>query len=73
MRRIRISTWVLTAIFVAALVAYLLVKPSSASITGPQQHANHPTHSTSPASGPLVPGMNPKAIPHSSAPVKVPG
>lgn len=35
MRRIRISTWVLTAIFLAALVAYLLVKPSSASIIGP--------------------------------------
>ena len=39
MRRIRISTWVLTAIFVAALVAYVLVKPSSASTVGtPVQH-----------------------------------
>ncbi len=31
MRRIRISTWVLTAVFVGALALYILVKPSSGS------------------------------------------
>lgn len=65
MRRIRISTWVLTAIFLAALVAYLLVKPSSASIIG----RHHPVlgkqaHSTSPARGTL-PGVLPGASRHS--------
>jgi hypothetical protein len=31
MRRIRISTWVLIAVFLAALVAYIFINPSSAS------------------------------------------
>jgi hypothetical protein len=70
MRRIRISTWVLTAIFLAALVAYLLVKPSSASIIGrhhpvlgKQAHGKQ-AHSTSPARGTL-PGVLPGASRHS--------
>jgi hypothetical protein len=56
MRRVRISTWVLTVVFLAALVAYLLVRPSSASIIhnplGPARNA----HSTSPAPLPPLPG-----------------
>lgn len=68
MRRIRISTWVLTAIFLAALVAYLLVKPSPPSIVGGHQllrdkHA----HATSPVCGPPLPGVIPGASPHASA------
>src|SRR5258707_12026582 len=41
-----LSTWVLTAIFLAALVAYLLVKPSSAAIIGPQQAPSQDRKST---------------------------
>jgi hypothetical protein len=66
MQRIRLSTWVLTAIFLAALVAYLLVKPSSAAIIGPQQAPSQHTHSTSPVRGTLLPGV-PGASPRSSA------
>jgi len=62
MRRIRISTWVLTVIFLAALVAYLLVKPSSASIIS-GHHAAHGTqaHSASPARATQLPGVLPGA------------
>jgi hypothetical protein len=37
MRHVRASTWVLTAVFLVALVAYLLVRPSStaALVSGP--------------------------------------
>ena len=73
MRRIRVSTWVLTAIFLAALVAYVFLKPSSASTDGQQQRASRQTHSTSPAPSPLFPGMNPGATPHSSPPVNASG
>jgi hypothetical protein len=66
MRRIRISTWALTAIFLAALVAFLLVKPSSASIIGQYEVPSQPTRSTSPAPGLPVPGVIPGAGPHSS-------
>ena len=59
MRRIRISTWVLTGIFLTALVAYLLVKPSSASILSPQQAPSQHTRSTSPAHRTLLPGVLP--------------
>jgi hypothetical protein len=67
MRRIRISTWVLTAIFVVALVAYLLVKPSSSSSVGGYQlvHGKH-AHATSPACGTPLPGVIPGASTHSS-------
>jgi hypothetical protein len=59
MRRIRVSTWVLTAIFLTALVAYLLVKPSSASILSPQQAPSQHTRSTSPAHHTVLPGVLP--------------
>ena len=67
MRRIRISTWVLTAIFLVALVAYLLVKPSSPSIVGGYLpvHGKH-AHATSPVCGTPLPGVIPGASPHSS-------
>jgi hypothetical protein len=65
MRRIRLSTWVLTAIFLAALVAYVLVKPSSASTVGPR-HAPQHTRSTSPARSTLLPGVIPGRNPGSS-------
>jgi hypothetical protein len=58
MRRLRISTWVLAAIFVVALVVYILVKPSSASIIGtPPRPASHtpPASHTRPAT--QVPGL----------------
>jgi hypothetical protein len=64
MRRIRLSTWVLTAIFLAALVAYVLVKPSSESIVCSEQGQHTP--STSPATGTLPPGVIPRTSPHSS-------
>jgi hypothetical protein len=67
MQRIRLSTWVLTAIFLAALVAYLLVKPSSAAIISPQQAPGRHTQSTSPVRGTLLPGVIPGASPRSSA------
>ncbi len=67
MQRIRLSTWVLTAIFLAALVAYLLVKPSSAAIIGPQQAPSQRSHSTSPVRGTLLPGVIPGGSPRSSA------
>ena len=67
MQRIRLSTWVLTAIFLAALVAYLLVKPSSAAIIGPQQAPSQHSHSTSPVRGTVLPGVIPGASPRSSA------
>jgi hypothetical protein len=68
MRRIRISTWVLTAIFLVALVAYLLVKPSSAAIIGGHRpaHGKH-AHATSPAPATPLPGVIPSASPHSPA------
>jgi hypothetical protein len=68
MRRIRISTWVLTAIFLAALVAYVLVKQSSPSIAGGSQpiHGKH-AHAASAVRGTLLPGVNPGVSPHSSA------
>lgn len=57
MRRLRVSTWVLAAIFVAALVAYILVKPSSASIIGtPPQPKSH-TRPAAPAPGLPLPGI----------------
>jgi hypothetical protein len=66
MRRIRISTWLLTAIFLAALVAYLLVKPSSASIIGGHNAARgKQAHATSPVRGTL-PGVLPGASRHSA-------
>jgi hypothetical protein len=67
MRRIRISTWVLTVIFLVALVAYLLAKPSSASIIGGHHvvHAKQ-AHSTSPARGTPLPGVLPGASRHSA-------
>ena len=37
-RRVRTSTWVLTAIFVLALAAYLLVRPQSAATDAPASH-----------------------------------
>jgi hypothetical protein len=69
MRRLRISTWVLAAIFVAALVAYILVKPSSASIIGPSPH--HASHArTTPTPGLPIPGAgstgSPSPTPSSS-------
>jgi hypothetical protein len=65
MRRIRLSTWVLTAIFLAALVAYVLVKPSPESTGGPEQ-CKH-TRSTSPTRESLPPGVIPGTSPHSSS------
>jgi hypothetical protein len=56
MRRIRLSTWVLTAIFLAALVAYVLLKPSSEPSGCPEQSQSPYTRSTSPAGGTLLPG-----------------
>ncbi len=56
MRRLRISTWVLAAIFVAALVAYILVKPSAASIIGTPPHTKAPTQPATPVPGPQLPG-----------------
>jgi hypothetical protein len=70
MRRIRLSTWVLTAIFLAALVAYVLVKPSSASIVGrvgPEQPPSQHTRSTSPARGTILPGVIPRTSPHADS------
>jgi hypothetical protein len=57
MRRIRLSTWVLTAIFLAALVAYVLAKPPPASNSSRQTQS--PTPSTSPTRG--VPAPWPSA------------
>src|SRR5258707_15791828 len=57
-----LSTWVLTAIFLAALVAYLLVKPSSAAVIGPEQAPSQRSHSTSPAPRTLLPGVIPGAV-----------
>jgi hypothetical protein len=65
MRRIRLSTWVLTAIFLAALVAYVLVKPSPASTDGRNQTSS-PSPSTSPAKGAPA-GVIPGTSPHSSS------
>jgi hypothetical protein len=67
MRRIRISTWVLTAIFLVALVAYVLLKSSSPSTVGGYQpvHGKH-AHATSPVCGTSLPGVIPGASPHSS-------
>lgn len=65
MRRIRISTWVLTAIFLIALAAYLLVKPSSASIIGGHEPVRGTrVHSTSPGRGTPLPGVFPSASSH---------
>ena len=68
MRRIRISTWLLTAIFLAALVAYVLVKPSSPPIVGGSQllHGKH-AHAASAVRGTPLPGVYPGVSPHSSA------
>ena len=62
MHRIRLSTWALTAIFLAALIAYLLVKPSSAAVIGPQRAPSQHTRSTSPAPRTLLPGVIPGAV-----------
>ncbi|MDR2985644.1 MAG: hypothetical protein LBV34_12475, partial [Nocardiopsaceae bacterium] len=43
MRRIRISTWVLIAIFLAALVAYIFINPSSSSTSTPASCAQRPS------------------------------
>jgi len=53
MRRIRISTWVLAAIFVAALALYVLLKPSSASNTCQPQPDQQAKQTTAPG----VPGV----------------
>ena len=44
MRRVRISTWILTAIFVLTLVTYVMVKPPAVGTTGDTQQV-HPTTS----------------------------
>jgi len=59
MRRIRLSTWVLTAIFLAALVAYVLAKPSSTSHISRWQTSSQHARSTSPAGGVFPPGVIP--------------
>jgi hypothetical protein len=56
MRRLRISTWVLAAIFVAALIAYILVKPSSASIIGTPPRPRAHTQPATPVPGLPLPG-----------------
>jgi hypothetical protein len=53
MRRIRISTWVLAVVFVAALIVYILVKPSSAASTCTQR--SQPAAPTT--SAPALPGV----------------
>jgi hypothetical protein len=55
MRRIRISTWVLAAIFVAALVVHILVKPSSAANQCAEQHSSQHAQPATPA--PAIPGV----------------
>jgi hypothetical protein len=55
MRRIRISTWVLAAIFVAALVVHILIKPSSTSNQCPAQHSSQHAQPATPA--PTIPGV----------------
>lgn len=57
MRHVRTSTWVLTAVFLAALITWLLVKPSSGSTI---HHAPAPRqHATTRAPAPGVPGIVP--------------
>jgi hypothetical protein len=59
MRRIRLSTWLLAAIFLAALVAYVLFKPP----TDPKGAHSQQTHSTSPASGNSCPPQGAASLP----------
>jgi hypothetical protein len=67
MGRPRISTWVLAAVFLAALVAYILVKPSSASIIGPSPH--HASHArTTPTPGLPLPGAGSTGSPRPTTP-----
>ncbi len=66
MRRIRISTWALAAVFVAALVLYILVKPSSASIIGNSPHPASHSQSRAPAPGIPLPGIVPSGSPRPS-------
>ncbi len=65
MRRVRLSTVILTIIFLAALVAYLLVKPTSAAGRG-RPHPVSPTASSgSVAPLPGVPLPGPTTPPRS--------
>jgi hypothetical protein len=66
MRRLRISTWVLAAIFVAALFAYILVKPSSASIIGTPPHPKAHTQPVAPVPGLPLPGTGSSGSPSPS-------
>ena len=55
MRRVRTSTWILTAVFLVALVTYVLVKPAStttggnSSTTGQSSPSPSTSTSTSPS------------------------
>ena len=51
MRRARTSTWILTAVFLITLVAYLLVRPPPAATTGVTP-ATTPSPSSAPATSP---------------------
>jgi len=73
MRPIRTSTWILTAIFLAALVTYVLVKPTSAATVSHSRARQHSATRTSAPRTPLPgapsasPSPSPTPSPHSTA------
>lgn len=65
MRRVRISTWILTAIFVLTLVTYVMVKPPAPGTTGDTQQV-HPTTSARPAPTTPSPTTKPRPTPRAT-------
>lgn len=57
MRRVRTSTWILIAVFLVALVTYLLFRPPHATSTGktPASGVARTVPATSPSPSPIVP------------------
>jgi len=72
MRRIRTSTWILTAIFLVAFVAYLFVKPTPA-VTVRHAPARR-EHSGTPAPTPRtpLPGVATRPCEQSMKPLRFP-
>jgi hypothetical protein len=65
MRRVRISTWILTAIFVLTLVTYVMVKPPAPGTTGDTQQV-HPTVSARPTPTTPPPTTKPRPTPRAT-------
>ena len=59
MRRVRTSTWILTAVFLITLVTYVLVRPPQAATAGNPSTTGQPS---SPSPSPTSPAPSPDTV-----------